>query len=149
MIRVSTSAELTPVRPQDLNGDNESQAYRDGKDTINLSIGNHVVVGGLGADFIDVATTYASASGLHQIVSGDGATMLFDPRLDLSDTLSLLYYETMERNSALLSTSISSNDDTIDIGGGDVLVTGGVGKDVMTLGEGRQFIAGDYASFTN
>ena len=148
LIRVSTSAELTPVRPQDLNGDNESQAYRGGNDTINLGIGNHVVVGGLGADEIDVATTYASASGLHQIVSGDGATMLFDPRLDLSDTLSLLYYETMERNSALLSTSISSNDDTIDIGGGDVFVTGGVGKDVMTLGEGRQFVAGDYASFT-
>ena len=148
LIRVSTSAELTPVRPQDLNGDNESQAYRGGNDTINLGIGNHVVVGGLGADDIDVATTYASASGLHQIVSGDGATMLFDPRLDLSDTLSLLYYETMERNSALLSTSISSNDDTIDIGGGDVFVTGGVGKDVMTLGEGRQFVAGDYASFT-
>ena len=67
--------------------------------------------------------------------------MLFDPRLDLSDTVSPLYYETMERNSALLSTSISSNDDTIDIGGGDVFVTGGVGKDVMTLGEGRQFAA--------
>jgi Ca2+-binding RTX toxin-like protein len=148
LIRVSTSAELTPVRPQDLNGDNESQAYRGGNDIINLGVGNHVVVGGLGADDIDVATTYASASGLHQIVSGDGATMLFDPRLDLSDTLSLLYYETMERNSALLSTSISSNDDTINVGGGDVLVTGGVGKDVMTLGEGRQFVAGDYASFT-
>ena len=33
LIRVSTSAELT-VRPQDLNGDNESQAYRGGNDTI-------------------------------------------------------------------------------------------------------------------
>lgn len=151
LIRVSTSTELAKV---DVQGTEESQAYRGGDDEITLGTGQHVVLGGLGRDEISVATTEA---GLDQIVAGDGATMLFDPRLDLNDPLldlaqprALLYFETMERNSALLATElrgVNDNDDTISIGNGDVLATGGLGNDELTLGKGRQFIAGDYASF--
>ncbi len=144
LIRVSTSTEKTPINVQ---GDKESQAYRGGNDKIALGTGHHVVLGGLGSDRIEVATTEA---GLDQIVAGDGATMFFDPRLDIGQPRALLYFETMERNSALLSTELRNanhNDDTIFVGNGDVLAAGGLGNDHLTLGTGRQFVAGDYASF--
>jgi len=144
LIRVSTSTELTKV---DVQGTEESQAYRGGDDVMDLGTGHHVVLGGLGRDTISVATTEA---GLDQIVAGDGATMLFDPRLDYGPPRAVLYFETMERNSALLSKELrgaDDNNDTITIGNGDVLAAGGLGNDILTLGKGRQFIAGDSASF--
>ena len=146
LLRVSKSNDTTPV--DTLGEMRESQTYRGGDDAVTVGLGNHVVMGGMGKDVIKVAENNTTNEDLRQIISGDGATMLFDPRLELGAPLELLYYETAERDSALVSDSVTTNDDVITVGAGDLLVTGGLGDDVMNLGKGRSIIAGDYLNLS-
>ncbi|MFF9468200.1 MULTISPECIES: hypothetical protein [unclassified Methylobacterium] len=101
------------------------------RDVIATGAGADVVLGGLGADTIDAGRLDTDAD----IVFGDDGQITFDAqgRVKRAESLDPGF----------------GDDDTIDVGGGDNLVIGGTGADVITALGGRDIVLGDqgYALF--
>ncbi|MCJ2028013.1 hypothetical protein MKK50_01110, partial [Methylobacterium sp. J-043] len=102
-----------------------------GGDAITSGAGADVVLGGLGADTIGAGRLDTDAD----VVCGDDGHVTFDAqgRVKRAESLDPGF----------------GDDDTIDVGGGDNLVIGGTGADVITALGGNDIVLGDqgYALF--
>ena len=96
-----------------------------GNDVVRDLLGNNLVIGGIGADTIDVA-------GTSSIVIGDNGKVVYS-----ADATRLVSIETVDYDALL------GGNDTITALANSNLVFGGVGADTITTGEGDDTVFGD------